>query len=120
MVVGPSHGERVKRIMPHFNQEQTLLIYSSWDGYYKIPEQVEANPAYKNFRELFANVVDIHTSGHADAATIARVIKTVNPREGIIGIHKDANTSLTSLDLPEDLKAKIIPENKQTDCVTIK
>ena len=119
MVVGSTHGERVQQIMSHFNSGQTLLIYSSWDGYYKIPEQVEANSAYKNFRELFANVVDIHTSGHADTETIAKVIKTVIPREGIIGIHKDANTSLTSLDLPEELMGKIVPERKELDNITV-
>lgn len=120
MLVSPSHGDRVERIVSHFNPNQTLLIYSSWDGYYKIPEQVEVNPSYKSFRELFNNVVDIHTSGHADVATITEVIKTVNPRVGIIGIHKDVSTSLTSLDLPKDLKEKIIPERKQIDCITIK
>ena len=120
MVVGPSQGERVQQIWNHFDPAQTLLIYSAWDGYYKLPEQVAANPSYKEIREMFTNVVDIHTSGHADAATIAKVIETVRPREGIIGIHKNAETSLTSLDLPEDLKAKIIPENMLNDCLIIK
>lgn len=59
---------------------------------------------------MFSNVVDLHTPGHADAATITKVIKTVNPREGIIGIHKSANASLTSLVLSEELMARIIPE----------
>jgi ribonuclease J len=119
MLVGPQYGERVQQIRSHFDPAQTLLIYSSWDGYYKIPEQVALNPAYKEFRELFSYVIDLHTSGHADAATITKVIKAVSPREGIIGIHKPENTSLTSLDLPDSLKAKIIPENTQPDCVTI-
>lgn len=119
MVVGTSQKSRVEALIKRLPQEETLLIYSSWDGYYKDPEQVKVNPKYKEFREMFHNVVDIHTSGHADAETIAKVIKTVNPREGIIGIHKEANTSLTALDLPDELKAKIILEQSVTDCLTI-
>ena len=64
-------------------EEETLLIYSSWDGYYKDPEQVKVNPKYKQFREMFHNIVDIHTSGHADRQTIEKVIKIVKPKEVI-------------------------------------
>ena len=74
-------------------EEETLLIYSSWDGYYKDPEQVKVNPTYKQFRDMFHNVVDIHTSGHADRQTIKKVIKTVNPKE-VICIHKEADAKI--------------------------
>ena len=90
MVVGTSQMERVKGLLDKLPQEETLLIYSSWDGYYCEPEQVKANPKYKEFREMFHNVVDIHTSGHADRQTIKKVIKTVNPKE-VICIHKEAD-----------------------------
>jgi ribonuclease J len=55
-----------------------------------IPEQIAANPDYKNFRELFYNIVDIHTSGHADKTTIKKVIETINSKEVII-IHKEGD-----------------------------
>ena len=97
----------VKNICKGIDQSELLLIYSAWDGYYKDPEQVKANPRYKLFREAFDNVVDIHTSGHADRDTLARVITAINPRESIIGIHKDPGTTLKSLDIPDDLKAKV-------------
>ena len=93
MVTGTSQIERIRRLLEKFPQEDTLLIYSSWDGYYKIPEQVNANPRYEEFREMFHNVVDIHTSGHADRQTIERVIKCVNPKE-VICIHKEADAHL--------------------------
>lgn len=93
MVVGTSQMERVKGLLDKFPQEETLLIYSSWDGYYKDPEQVKINPKYKQFREMFHNVVDIHTSGHADRQTIEKVIKTVKPKE-VICIHKEADAIL--------------------------
>ena len=93
MVVGTSQMERVKGLLDKLPQEETLLIYSSWDGYYKDPEQVKANPKYKEFRDMFHNVVDIHTSGHADRQTIKKVIKTVNPKE-VICIHKEADAKI--------------------------
>ena len=42
---------------------------------------------------MFHNVVDIHTSGHADRATINKVIEIVNPKE-VICIHKEADAEL--------------------------
>jgi ribonuclease J len=42
---------------------------------------------------MFQNVVDIHTSGHADKATIKKIIETVKPKE-IICIHKEIDTKL--------------------------
>ena len=93
IVVGTSQADKVKKLLDKLPQEETLLIYSSWDGYYKNAEQVKANSKYKELREMFHNVVDIHTSGHADKATIRKVIETVRPKE-VICIHKEAGTSL--------------------------
>ena len=93
MVVGTSQMARVKGLLDKLPQEETLLIYSSWDGYYKDPEQVKADPKYKEFRDMFPNVVDIHTSGHADRHTIEKVIKIVQPKE-VICIHKEADATL--------------------------
>ncbi len=59
------------------------------------------------FRDAFQNVVDIHTSGHADRKTIKQVIETVNPKEAIIGIHKDKGQTLESLELSDEIKNKI-------------
>ena len=93
IVVGTSQADKVKKLLDRLSQEETLLIYSSWDGYYKNAEQVKANPKYKEFREMFHNVVDIHTSGHADKVTIRKVIKTLCPKE-VICIHKEAGATL--------------------------
>ena len=93
IVVGASQADKVKKLLDKLPQEETLLIYSSWDGYYKNAEQVKANSKYKEFREMFHNVVDIHTSGHADKATIRKVIETVRPKE-VVCIHKEAGASL--------------------------
>lgn len=93
VITGISQKDRVSEILQKLPTAETLLIYSSWDGYYKNPEQVQANPKYKELREMFHNVVDIHTSGHADRQTIKKIIQTVNPKE-VICIHKEANARL--------------------------
>ena len=93
MTTGVSQADRIKGLIEKLPQEESLLIYSSWDGYYNNSEQVKANPKYKEFRDMFHNVVDIHTSGHADRATIKKVIETINPQE-VICIHKEADAKL--------------------------
>lgn len=93
LVAGTSQIARVEKLLKELPVEETLLIYSSWEGYYTIPEQIAANPSYKKFRELFCNVVDIHTSGHADKTTIRKVIDMVKPRETIF-IHKEKGAEL--------------------------
>lgn len=93
MIVGVSKKDSIMELIRQLPPEETLLIYSSWDGYYKDPEQVKVNPKYKELREMFHNVVDIHTSGHADKATIKKVIDIINPNE-VICIHKEADAQL--------------------------
>ena len=95
LVTGISKMDDVELMRMHLPDNETVLIYSSWDGYYKIPEQVEVNPMYKMFRDSFNNVVDIHTSGHADRDTIKKVIEIVNPKDEVIVIHKEADASLS-------------------------
>ena len=97
LIIGVTHEAFVEELCKNLASSEVLLIYSSWDGYYKDPEQVKVNPRYKMFRDAFQNVVDIHTSGHADRKTIKQVIETVNPKEAIIGIHKDKGQTLESL-----------------------
>jgi ribonuclease J len=108
LVTGVTHQAFVEELCQNLDPSEVLLIYSSWDGYYKDPEQVKVNPRYKLFRDAFQNVVDIHTSGHADRKTIKQVIEAVNPKEAIIGIHKDKGQNLKSIELCEELQEKII------------
>ena len=94
LLAGTSQISRVEELLKELLIEETLLVYSSWEGYYTLSEQVNANPAYKNFRELFSNVIDIHTSGHADKTTIRKVIDVVKPKKNIF-IHKEKSAVLT-------------------------
>ncbi len=93
LIAGPRQQPFVESLCYNFDPSEVLLIYSSWDGYYKNPAQVKLNPSYKSFRDAFPNVVDIHTSGHAERRTIEKVINIINPKE-VICIHKDADASL--------------------------
>lgn len=97
LVTGVRKVKEVEGMRMNLPDNDTILIYSSWDGYYKIPEQVKVNDGYQKFRELFNNVVDIHTSGHADRDTIKKVIEIVNPKEDVIVIHREADASLELL-----------------------
>jgi ribonuclease J len=106
LVAGVMQQGFVEDICGNLDPSEVLLIYSSWDGYYKAPELVKENPQYKVFRNAFHNVVDIHTSGHADRKTIKEVIETVKPKE-VICIHKEADASLKSLDISEEINYKI-------------
>lgn len=88
-----THLAFVEELIEGLDPEKVLLIYSCWDGYYKIPEQITANPRYKEFRVPFDTVADIHTSGHADRKTIRKVVETVKAKE-VIFIHKEPDATL--------------------------
>ena len=108
MIAGVSNLKMVMNIVSKLSTKEVILVYSTWDGYYKEPKQIEINPNYKLFRDSFSRVIDIHTSGHADRNTITSVISMVNPSTAIVGIHKEANASLESLPLDNDIKSKIV------------
>ena len=111
LISGVMQQTFVKDLCEELDPSEVLFIYSSWDGYYSDPEQVKVNPRYKMFRDAFQNVVDIHTSGHADRKTIKQVIETVNPKKAIIGIHKNKGQALESLGFKEEIKNKILNIN---------
>lgn len=93
LISGTSQLSFVKTLCGGLPSSEVLLIYSAWDGYYKDPSQVRRNPAFKDFRGAFSNVVDIHTSGHASRSTIKKVIEIVNPHH-VVCIHREADAVL--------------------------
>ncbi|MBO5805481.1 MAG: MBL fold metallo-hydrolase [Tidjanibacter sp.] len=87
----------------HIDLNETLCIYSQYHGY------LDEQPTLREFVDSFGCKVEyIHTSGHASPQAIELVCRTLNPRSAIIPIHKEASSDFHSLDLPDDLKAKII------------
>ena len=90
-------------IKEHIDLAETLCIYSQYLGY------LEEQPSLREFVDSFGCKVEyIHTSGHASPEAIEEVCRTLNPRSAIIPIHKDATSDLHTLNLPDELKAKII------------
>jgi len=85
------------------------FIYSMWFGY-------KDQPKTKEFIDLFANnnfeIIDIHTSGHADVETLKEYANAINPKT-IIPIHtnnkKDYKNifSKTVLELDDNQTYKI-------------
>lgn len=63
--------------------ENGLLVYSMWKGY---KEKEQMKEFIDGCNSLNLRIVDLHTSGHADAFTIRQLIDNVNPNE-IIPIH---------------------------------
>lgn len=94
MLITPSMFNLVKHMKLIFSKQPSYLIYSMWHGY------AEEGKSYSNtkiieLRKLFeGNILDgvkdgVHTSGHADVETLAKVCRITNPRLGIIPVHKD-------------------------------
>ncbi len=57
----------------------SVLVYSMWSGYKK-----EIAPFLQGVAQLGIKVIDLHVSGHADAATIELLEKRVNPKRVLI------------------------------------
>ena len=89
-------------LLPKFDPEQTVLIYSQYKGY------LDEQPKLQEFVSLFGNMAYVHTSGHATRQTLAKVCRIVNPSTAIIPIHRDPMSDFRSLDIPQELKDKVI------------
>lgn len=113
MPVRCSMSSLISKMNSVYTDEEPVLIYSMWNGYWNGTEEQQI-PSVLEIRSMFKekNIFNIHTSGHADADTLAEVCKTVNPRLAIIPIHKDAQTDYCSLALPKELKEKVVTETK--------
>jgi mRNA degradation ribonuclease J1/J2 len=80
-----------------------VLIYSQYKGY------LDEQPKLQEFVSLFGNnMAYVHTSGHATRQTLAKVCRVVNPSTAIIPIHRDPMSDFRSLDIPQELKDKVI------------
>lgn len=53
-----------------------VVIYSMWSGY-----KQENEAFFEKLRDLGVQVVDLHTSGHADGGAIEALIERTNPKE---------------------------------------
>lgn len=101
MPVRLSQYSRIRNISEVYNDEEPWLLYSMWDGY-AVPDKDYTIEEALHIREFFGSrILDgtkdgVHTSGHADPKTLSQLCTTVNPRIGVIPIHKEASSTYES------------------------
>ena len=93
-----------------------VFVYSMWKGYLDGSARVR-NEGWRAFREAFIrkfgpeNFRVMHTGGHADRNTIARLIREVRPTREIIPIHTENAAGFLQLDIEDEYRKKLrLPE----------
>lgn len=76
-------NRRFRAIIRKFNPDQSIILYSMWNGY-----RTKSGSSIPDFLNLAGRWKPLHTSGHAAQKDIQMVIKKVNP-DLIIPIHTD-------------------------------
>lgn len=84
-------NRRFRDIISRFNPDESIMLYSMWDGYRTRP-----GSTIPSFLELAGNWEPLHTSGHASPADIQNLIEKCDP-DVIIPIHTDKPAVLQSL-----------------------
>ena len=91
------------------------LIYSMWQGYLN-----PKHPAYDEGLATFVNrfgdeVKYIHSTGHADRATLAKFIKDIAPRKYIVPFHTENQEGFKELDVEDKYRGMMIfPQDGDT------
>ena len=80
-----------REIIKKFDKEQSIILYSMWDGY-----RTKPNSTIPSFLELAGHWETLHTSGHASHDDLKTVIEKTSP-EKIIPIHTDDPEMLKTL-----------------------
>ena len=89
----PQNGQTVfEEMRDKFYHLDGQIIYSLWDGYLEPEHADQALLDYIGDRRS----VHLHTSGHAYAETIARLIETVQPKM-IVHMHTEKADEFTSI-----------------------
>jgi ribonuclease J len=78
-------------IMSSFDKQESLILYSMWDGYRTDPKST-----IPNFLNIIGNWQPLHTSGHASLEGLQWLIHSVKPN-AIIPIHTDNPEQLSTL-----------------------
>lgn len=103
-------GEFYEGLIDRFKDCNPVLIYSMWDGY--------LNPNLSAYNEKLAkfcnkyNYISKHTSGHATADIISKVITAVNPQQVIIPIHTEHPELFEELSISDELKKRVKIQNE--------
>lgn len=85
MCVRPSMKNYLDELSKEISFAGGILFYSIWNGY---KEKEDIAEFLTFMRQKGVRIVDLHTSGHADEATIHALIRDINPKY-IIPIHTE-------------------------------
>lgn len=85
MCVRPSMQSYLDKLSDELSFKGGILFYSMWDGY-KSKEDISEFLQFMQTKGV--RIVELHTSGHADAETVRKLIRDVNP-EYIIPVHTE-------------------------------
>lgn len=83
MLVKTSMISDIKLLKEKNTIKKACLIYSMWEGYKK---QESFKNFFKEIEKLNIDIIDLHTSGHADEKTLKLVYDLTNP-DDVILIH---------------------------------
>ena len=100
--------EWLNSLLPQLPKEDTILIYSQFEGYISSGDKAYNESLDKFIHSYDWNLKYLHTSGHASLETLAKVCNMVNPTSAIIPIHKDDGSDFKSLDITDALKDKVV------------
>lgn len=102
--------EKYKKWIDKFADLKPVVIYSMWDGYLD-PKREAYQKEWKEFldycEKICGSYIPMHTSGHASAEALAKVIEAVEPQEAIIPIHTENAKGFYELEIREELKERI-------------
>ena len=97
-----------------YDKEKPVIVYAMWKGYIEDPK----NPAYNKEMADFLDRCEAlgfkvlkdgyHTSGHASREAIEQLINITNPQKAIYPIHTDSPQAFESLNIPQELKGRIV------------
>ena len=84
-------NRQFERIIRQFDPQQSILLYSMWDGYRTKPDST-----IPEFLSLTGTWAELHTSGHASPDDLRHVIEKADP-EIVIPMHTDAPQKMQTL-----------------------
>lgn len=108
MLVKTSMIDDIKLLYKKNKLNSACLIYSMWDGY------LEKEESFKIFvgkiKELNIDVINLHTSGHADIKTCQRLEEMLNPYRTVV-IHTNNKNKINNV----FKKAIVIKDNDEME-----
>ncbi|MBR4917995.1 MAG: MBL fold metallo-hydrolase [Bacteroidales bacterium] len=109
----------IDTIYPELDSKKTCFIYSQFTGYIFKEHSAFQQRTFDFVHSHDWEVKYLHTSGHASKETLTEVCTKVDPKLAIIPIHREAKSEFRSLDLPQELKEKVVADTTVVEDVKI-